>query len=325
MHHSVQSLCLYSHYQLCTRYNKGNFIIIFDSFLVSNRIYKGGQFDITYIPSKLGEQSYSTVDSFQEFNLGVRMGKVTLFLLGCLLVKEGYAAISTNPEETKYFSYSTPTTRNELILGDVNSLNSAPVRTAAKTFLIIDGFLSDSTSPMSQTLKDELLRTNPNTNVIVVDWGKLSGSGSTFGNQLETYSAYLKVLNNVGPVAQRTADFLEFLKNEKGISFSHVHIIGHSLGAHIAGATGLWVTNKYGGLIDRATGLDPAGPLFSGQNNVDKRLHKGDAAFVDIYHTNRGTLGDSAHQTGDVNVYVNGGASQPGCEEADSSGFAGTK
>lgn len=62
---------------------------------------------------------------------------------------------------------------------------------------------------------------------------------------------------------------------------------------------------------------------FAGQNDVDKRLHKGDAAFVDIYHTNRGTLGDSDHQTGDINVYVNGGASQPGCEEADESGFKG--
>lgn len=64
---------------------------------------------------------------------------------------------------------------------------------------------------------------------------------------------------------------------------------------------------------------------FAGQNDVDKRLHKGDAAFVDIYHTNRGTLGDSDHQTGDINVYVNGGASQPGCEEADESGFKGWK
>ncbi|ODM96873.1 Lipase member H [Orchesella cincta] len=251
------------------------------------------------------------------------MIRASFFLLGCLLVKVGHAAISSNPAETKYFAYTNPATRNELILGDAGSLTAATIRTATKTFLIIDGFLSDSTSPMSQTTKDELLRSNPNTNVIVVDWGKLSGSGATIGNQLETYAVYLKVLENVGPVAQRTADFLNFLKTEKGIDYSQVHIIGHSLGAHIAGATGYWVTSKYSSIIGRATGLDPAGPLFSGQNNVDKRLHKGDATFVDIYHTNRGTLGDSAHQTGDINVYVNGGASQPGCEEADSSGFAG--
>jgi len=52
-------------------------------------------------------------------------------------------------------------------------------------------------------------------------------------------------------------------------------------------------------------------------------LYKTDAQFVDIYHTNRGSLGDSDHQTGDINVYVNGGDNQPGCEEADTEGFKG--
>jgi hypothetical protein len=76
-------------------------------------------------------------------------------------------------------------------------------------------------------------------------------------------------------------------------------------------------------MVARISGLDPAGPFFSNQVDEDKRLKKGDAAFVDIYNTNRGNLGDSAHQTGDINVYVNGGDNQPGCEEADQSGFAG--
>lgn len=64
-------------------------------------------------------------------------------------------------------------------------------------------------------------------------------------------------------------------------------------------------------------GLDPAGPFFSMQVSKDKRLHKGDAQFVAIYHSNRGTLGDSDHDTGDINVYINGGDKQPGCEQAD--------
>jgi len=251
------------------------------------------------------------------------MKLISLTLLVCLMANGGSATVSTSPEETAFYLYSGQNTRSELVVGDVNSLNSGSVRRQARTFLIIDGFLSDSTSPMSQTSKNELLRSNPQSNVIVVDWGKLSGSGATIENQLQTLNVYLKVLKNIGPVAQRVADFLHFLKSEAGVDFSQVHIIGHSMGAHLGGATGYWVKTKYCGLVNRITGLDPAGPLFAGQSDVDKRLHKGDAAFVDIYHTNRGTLGDSDHQTGDINVYVNGGASQPGCEEADESGFKG--
>lgn len=71
-----------------------------------------------------------------------------------------------------------------------------------------------------------MLRSNPQSNVVVVDWGKLSGSGVTIENQLQTYSVYLKVLKNIGPVAQRVADFLHFLKTEARVDFSQVHIIG---------------------------------------------------------------------------------------------------
>jgi len=72
------------------------------------------------------------------------------------------------------------------------------------------------------------------------------------------------------------------------------------------------------------SGLDPAGPFFSLQPEDRLRLDKTDATFVDIYHSNRGALGDSSHQTGDINVYINGGDNQPGCEEADTGDFAGT-
>jgi predicted esterase len=70
-------------------------------------------------------------------------------------------------------------------------------------------------------------------NVIVLDWGKLSGSGLTFGNLLQTAAAYSSVLDNVGPTGRRVAEFINFLKTNKNIDPSKVHIVGHSLGAHI--------------------------------------------------------------------------------------------
>jgi hypothetical protein len=47
------------------------------------------------------------------------------------------------------------------------------------------------------------------------------------------------------------------------------------------------------------------------------RSSSGAAEFIDSYHTNRGVLGEVYENTGDINVYINGGASQPGCERQD--------
>jgi len=245
------------------------------------------------------------------------------FLLLAAAFAVAFADISTDTNDLKFFSYPSSGDRREITFNNVASLQ--PLVSGADTLLIIDGFLSDSTSPMSQHTKNSALqRASSAQNVIVVDWGRLSGFGSSFGNIIETGLAYSKVLNNVGPAGGRVADFIAFIQREKNISPSQVWIVGHSLGAHIAGAAGTFYKDRYGGqLIGRISGLDPAGPFFNQQVNPDKRLDSGDATFVDIYHSNRGTLGDSEHQTGDINVYINGGDAQPGCEEADSAGFAG--
>jgi len=239
-----------------------------------------------------------------------------------LLAVSANAQVSTDTNELQFFHYPTPHNSHEIRYNDADSLHSS-FRTATRTSIIIDGFLSNSSTPMSQQTKDVILDRSASENVIILDWGRLSGSGLSLGNLIETGAAYIKVLNNVGPVGQRLAEFCNFLRTEKNIGFGDIHIIGHSLGAHIAGATGVNVIRNYGGLIGRATGLDPAGPFFSLQVDKDKRLHKGDAAYVDIYHSNRGTLGDGDHQTGDINVYINGGDNQPGCEDADNAGFKG--
>ena len=58
------------------------------------------------------------------------------------------------------------------------------------------------------------------------------------------------------------------------------HLIGFSLGAHIAGFAGSEIKN-----ISRITGLDPASPLFENYS-VRARLDPSDAKFVDVIHSN---------------------------------------
>lgn len=88
--------------------------------------------------------------------------------------------------------------------------------------------------------------------------------------------------------------------------------IGHSLGAHISGAAGRSFLKETKRLLPRITGLDPANPCFNEGESLGG-LQRGDAAFIDIIHSNSGVLG-KRDPIGDLDFYPNGVISlQPGC------------
>lgn len=136
-------------------------------------------------------------------------------------------------------------------------------------------------------------------NLIFMDWGT-AAQGS--------YSQ----------VAARTSGMGSFLANflmklfEMGADRRAVHIVGHSLGAHIAGFAGKRIRPRIG----RITGLDAAGPCFGKflSNSANDRLAHDDAHEVDVYHYDDSFLGLSG-QIGQFDVLVNGGSSQPGCTD----------
>ncbi|OXA61527.1 Endothelial lipase [Folsomia candida] len=254
------------------------------------------------------------------------MTQLHKYFLFVFFINLSHSEISRDTNLVKFVYYGSGFGRNESGTEIDMTSNSKPslIRDNAKTTFVIDGFLSHGNTPMSQTIKDALVKTRPSENVIVIDWGALSGSGNPIValNLLRTSQTYLFVLGNVGPVGRKVAEFVNYLAKVASIEPSQMHVIGHSLGAHIAGAVGFWATSDFGKnmTLGRITGLDPAGPFFSGGLNMDRRLSKGDATFVDIYHTNRNGLGDSDHRLGDVDVYVNGGDNQPGCGNVEKKG-----
>ena len=107
-------------------------------------------------------------------------------------------------------------------------------------------------------------------------------------------------------------------RNEHVLIAPHVietYCIGFSLGAHVCGFFGKILKERLGEKykLTKIIGLDPAGPIFQYPFHSKKlRLHKDDAATVEIFHTNAQTLG-FRDQLGDVDYYINGGFLQPWC------------
>lgn len=102
-------------------------------------------------------------------------------------------------------------------------------------------------------------------NVIVVRW--------------RNFTPYTIATANTRVVGAELANMLKFIEHELRYDRSYFHIIGHSLGAHIAGYCG----DRLPGL-GRITALDPARPFFQHMPK-SVRLDRGDARFVDAIHS----------------------------------------
>ena len=97
-----------------------------------------------------------------------------------------------------------------------------------------------------------------------------------------------------------------------------IHLVGHSLGAHVVGFIAKKVQDMGLGKLPRVTGLDPAYPFFE-LAGAEGRIDKSDADFVQIIHTNSGFLWDGClsfmEPLGHVDFYPGGGDHQPGCTD----------
>ncbi|ODM91047.1 Phospholipase A1 [Orchesella cincta] len=239
---------------------------------------------------------------------------LSIISIGCL---GGLSLISARPqirdgEGIKFYYFPTPNEPFEITYNDIESLNASNIKPATKTIFLIDGFTSTSTSPMNTYTKNNFSG-RADVNLILVDWGSLSGAELKKENLLDIIYAYMVAFGNCATAGQRIAEFFQFLRANKQIEFGDITLISHSLGCHVAGAAGRSTNALFGEKIGRIVGLDPALQFTQWEQGL--RLGVGDAEAVEIYHTNRNGAGDSNFATGDI-MYVNGGDNQP-CGESD--------
>lgn len=182
---------------------------------------------------------------------------------------------------------------------DLAALEQSGFNSSLNTRIIVGGyFAKEDEEWIDEVVRQWLLLEQGN--IIKVSWAD-SNRG-----------LYHSAAYNSRIVGRQLSLFLHYLDQLFHIDLNKFHLVGHSLGAHIAGFVGA----DCDGRIARITGLDPAGPIFV-ELNSSLRLDPTDAKFVDVVHTNggsitKGALGLSV-PSGHVDYYCNGGSIQPGC------------
>lgn len=208
------------------------------------------------------------------------------------------AEIDTRADETDltyhFYSQSNPDVPVDIKSNDISPLKNTRFSRLRDTLFVIHGWVNHYESDVNQHIRRAILSKN-NVNLFVVDWSPIAGKN------------YISAKNSVVKVGQHIANFIQSLVDNYRVSLSKVALVGHSLGAQIAGNAGAALNGE----VDHIVGLDPAGPLFSNRK-IDERLDPTDAKFVQVIHTNGGLLGFKG-PAGDADFYPNGGSSQPGC------------
>jgi len=197
------------------------------------------------------------------------------------------------------FTRKNPTEFQPLFLNDLDALKKSNYNPNADVKFYCPGWGNNGS--IGYSAKDEYLL-REDVNVFAIDWRSVQNPNLTDAN------------NIIFETGLHTAAFIDSLI-DYGTPRSAFHLIGHSAGCHLAGATSSAVSS---GKLPRITGLDPARSDYKLTMNEDySGLSKNDADFVEVVHTNGGTN----HSTiaifdpiGHVDFYANGGQHQPGCQ-----------
>ncbi|XP_020713195.1 inactive pancreatic lipase-related protein 1 [Ceratitis capitata] len=133
-------------------------------------------------------------------------------------------------------------------------------------------------------------------NVIVCDWSVIASNVN-----------YYSVVDMVEDLGRLLVDFTNFLHLRTGLNYNDVYLIGHSLGAQIAGSAG---KQAFPHRFNTIYALDPAGPKFRDLSD-EYRVDPTDADYVESIQTSS-SLGFE-EPVGHATFYPNYGRDQKKC------------
>ncbi|XP_030326561.1 endothelial lipase isoform X2 [Strigops habroptila] len=127
-----------------------------------------------------------------------------------------------------------------IAVGQHKCLEDCGFNVTAKTFFIIHGWtMSGMFETWLGSLVSALQEREKDANVVVVDWLSLA------------HQLYTDAVNNTQIVGKSIARLLDWLQENPLFQLENVHLIGYSLGAHVAGFAG----NHVHGTIGRITAI----------------------------------------------------------------------
>lgn len=199
---------------------------------------------------------------------------------------------------TKFYLYTKKNPKKAQQISDsAKSIQKSYFNPDHPTKFIIHGFIQRKGSGMNKKIRNSFLG-NEECNVVVVDWAR--------ARSLD----YLSSVFAVPKVGEKVAKMIDYLTLNHGMDIESLTVVGHSLGAHVAGYAG---KNVRAGRIPVIIGLDPALPGFD-YKKPNKRLNENDADYVETIQTNGGVFG-FLMPIGKASFFPNGGERQPGCIE----------
>lgn len=199
-----------------------------------------------------------------------------------------------------YFSNKNTTVPIEIrIRNKKDGLRNVGVKANLPTVIYIHGFAEYGLGLSGKHIENAYLALKEDYNIFLVDWGDLCA-----------FPWYPQATIHTKLVGQYLGKFISFYNDTGELPISKIHVIGFSLGAHLAGFIGKYLIEHSYEKLPRITGLDPAFPLFANS----ERISKEDADFVDVIHTDAGRIGLGV-SIGHADFYPNGGSLvQPGCD-----------
>ncbi|XP_063361476.1 pancreatic triacylglycerol lipase-like [Cydia amplana] len=199
-----------------------------------------------------------------------------------------------------------PLTKPQLLV------NSTCINHAHPTIVFTFGYRGKVGGPATTAVLSAYLATKKR-NVILLDWEKEADVGILGLPMTYVFSA----VPNAKIVGDHLGEALTMLARA-GMNTTRLHLLGHSLGAHVMGYAGRRARENRQ-VVARITGLDPARALFEGSLGVRAGLGRKCARFVDIIHSDPGGYGTTT-SAGTVDFwpnYAGSGGTQPGCPNGD--------
>lgn len=224
--------------------------------------------------------------------------RVPILLIFCLkvhLVDSTFDTVVSGSASVAFYLFTQSNPRNgQRLYCKSGNIKKSYFNFDNPTRFVIHGWMGGYDQTMPTMVTEAWLRRG-SYNIVAVDWRN--------ARTIDYIDAKWKVRN----AGQLIAAFILCLHERHDLALNTLHVIGFSLGAHVAGYVGKFVGDRR---IETIIGLDPAHPLYHFSSS-EHRLADTDAKYVEVIHTNN-VLG-FCEPIGTSDFYVNGGMNQPNC------------